>query len=270
MSVRIATDGKLHGIDGWQGADCVELTGGLSNRSWKVVHGGRTAVLKIDTAPRSAPFNSRLAEQRIQSAAAAADLAPRVLYADEQVYLTEYLDGVVWQRADLDEPDNMERLAEALRRVHALPLTGRSFDAREALQYYLRQIEAPDQDVVRRCEAVVAAWHPPATLRCCHNDLVAENLISVPALRFLDWEYACDNDPLFDLATVIEHHQLKEEQTMYLLDTYFEGDGERWRERLAAQRQLYRVLLWLWLASGADTDRETLTAVGERITTSCS
>ena len=83
-------------------------------------------------------------------------------------------------------------------------------------------------------------------LCCCHNDLVAENIISAPEIRFLDWEYACDNDPLFDLAIVVAHHDLSERQAGVLLDAYFDGDGARWREQLDVQMRLYGALNWLW------------------------
>jgi thiamine kinase-like enzyme len=84
---------------------------------------------------------------------------------------------------------------------------------------------------------------------CCHNDLVAANIIATPELRFLDWEYACDNDPLFDFATVVAHHNLSSARMDYLLNAYFNGDGQRWREHLARQTKLYEALLWLWEAA---------------------
>ena len=46
---------------------------------------------------------------------------------------------------------------------------------------------------------MVDAVPPPRAPCCCHNDLVVGNIIAAPEIRFLDWEYACDNDPFFDL-----------------------------------------------------------------------
>ena len=96
----------------------------------------------------------------------------------------------------------------------------------------------------------VEAGPPPRELCCCHNDLVVANIINTPETRFLDWEYACDNDPLFDLATVTAHHELTPRQCDTLLDAYFDGDGRRWRSHLARQAGVYEALLYLWNAAG--------------------
>ena len=88
-------------------------------------------------------------------------------------------------------------------------------------------------------------------LCCCHNDLVAENIISTPDILLLDWEYACDNDPLFDIAVVVAHHGLSAGQADVLLDAYFDGDGDSWRHQLAIQQRLYNALNCLWAAAAA-------------------
>ena len=137
-------------------------------------------------------------------------------------------------------------LAEALRRLHALPLTGRTFDAIGAARDYVRRIEGGDEDRIRDFLQKIENGPRPPNLCCCHNDLVVGNIINTPETRFLDWEYACDNDPLFDLATIVAHHEMSDGQANYLLDAYFGGNGVRWRMQLDQQIGLYRALLWLW------------------------
>lgn len=238
-------------IPGWENADCDELESGLTNRCWLVSIGNRKAVLKVDAAPRGAPFNGRLFEQDIQSRAAKAGLASRVLFADETSYLTEYIEGNVWTAADLKKEENLIALALVLRRLHALPLSGRRFDIVGAAHRYRDSIDSGKSAVARQYVDVIEKYHAPPVLCCCHNDLVAANIIVTPDLRLLDWEYACDNDPLFDLATVVAHHDLSASLATCLLDAYFEGDGERWREKFEQQVILYSALHWLWSASGA-------------------
>jgi len=242
-------------IPGWEHADCDELEGGLTNRTWLLIAGDRKAVLKVDTAPRVAPFNGRLLEQRIQSRAAEADLASRVLFANETSYLTEYIGGDVWAAADLQKEENLIVLAGVLRRLHALPLSARRFDIVGAAHRYRDRIDSGDSEMARKYVDVIETYRAPLALCCCHNDLVAENIIAIaktdlPDLRLLDWEYACDNDPLFDLATVVAHHNLSASLATCLLDAYFKGDGERWREKFEQQLMLYDALLWLWNAAG--------------------
>ena len=239
----------LHQIPGWERASWMIIHGGQTNRTWFVEVDGRRAVLKVDSEPRGAPFNERKEEARIQGLAAERNVANQVLFANETVYLTEFVDGDVWTMQHVTDESKLIELAQALKRVHSMPLTGRHFDAPGAARQYLENIGDADPQVANRCFETVQSTHLPENLTFCHNDLVAENILDAGGLRLLDWEYACDNDPLFDLATVISHHGLSEEQANALLDAYFDGDGTRWQAQLVAQVHLYEALYWLWRAS---------------------
>lgn len=263
-------DEVLAKIPGWEGAAWTELEGGLTNKAYHVSKSDEHGVLKFDDTVRREPLNTRHAEAQVQSVAAQAGLAPRVLFVDENTYLTQYIDGSVWEPRSLDEEGNLELAAAAMKRLHALPLTGRSFDAMTASQRYVEKIEKPQSDMIKLCNRVIERMRPPQNLCCCHNDLVAENMITAPGLLFIDWEYACDNDPIFDLATVAEHHQLSQEQVNRLLRAYFDADGQRWCAQLAEQRQLYLALLWLWMASLSERCPGELQKIAVRLTTSCS
>ena len=236
----------LRGIPGWEDARVETLPGGHTNHTWLLRAGKGKAVLKVDARPRSAPYNTRASEARVQSLAADCGLASRVLFVSDTVYLSEYLEGDVWTLDAFLDNANIEKLAESLRKLHSLPLTGRIFDALSAARDYASRIVEPDEARVRACLQTIAAEPPGPGLCVCHNDLVVDNIVSVPETRFLDWEYACDNDPRFDLATLTTHHGLSEERAGVLLDAYFDGEGERHREHLARQASVYSALLYLW------------------------
>jgi len=263
-------DEVLAGISGWEGAHWVELHGGLTNRTFRVTHGSRAGVLKIDDEFRAEPFNSRNAEATVQSNVAKAGLAPNVIDAGDQFYFSEYVDGVVWSRSCLAKDGNLEAIAAALKKLHSLPLSGRSFDARVAAKRYVERIRSLDSAIIQKCTEIISSMRLPQNLCCCHNDLVAENIITTPELMFLDWEYACDNDPFFDLATIVEHHELDNSQVNRILNAYFGGDGERWRASLEKQRKLYLALLCLWMGSRPDSDAAELELVVARLSTSYS
>jgi thiamine kinase-like enzyme len=149
-------------------------------------------------------------------------------------------------------------------------LTGRAFDATVAAKRYVDQIDGLDSSVIEQCNEIISSMRLPQNLCCCHNDLVFNNIITTPDLKFLDWEYACDNDPFFDLATVVEHHELRESQVMNFLNAYFAGDGLRWRKNLEKHRKLYLALLCLWMASRSESDPTELEVIVKRLLTSCS
>lgn len=236
-------------VPGWQNATVRVLPGGLTNRNYLVETECQRGVLKIDATPRSSPLNSRADEAAVQKQVAQAGLANEVIYFDETTYLVEYVDGEVWTSQHFHADANLAQLAAALRKLHASPLTGRVFDAKAAADQYRAVLEAADAEIAEQHVALIESMRRPMNLCCCHNDLVAANIIATPQLRFLDWEYARDNDPFFDLATVVEHHGLSNGQAEFLLDAYFDGDGMRWRKQLSDQRRLYKSLLWLWSAA---------------------
>ena len=251
MSIEASPDEFLATIPGWRGATFRRLPGGLTNETLLVEKNGRRAVLKIDPSPRKPPYNTRRAEAEIQDRAASIGRANKVLHVSDMVLLSEWADGEVWTRAAFDDDDQLARLARALRDVHGLPLTGRRFDAAAAARQYFSAAARIDAELAKRQLEFVESTPLPTNLCCCHNDLVAENILGMPAIRFLDWEYACDNDPLFDLAIVVAHHELSYRQAEVLLDTYFGDSGDRSRDALTVQVRLYGALLGLWVAANA-------------------
>lgn len=236
----------LAGIPGWERASWQPLSGGLTNEAWLVEADGRRGVLKIDEGTRGAPFGDRLAEARIQRRAAAEGLAAPVLFASERVCLTEYAEGTVWNQGTLSRNDELRRLARTLRRVHKLPRCGRAYDALGAARHYHAAIRGADARAAAGHLDTIASIAAPEPSCCCHNDVVAENIVDAGGLKLLDWEYAADNDPLFDLAIVVAHHELSSSQALLLLDAYFDGDGAGRIDRLRELAALYRSLCWLW------------------------
>lgn len=242
----------MDAIPGWTGAALSPLNGGRTNTTWLVKKDGRRAVLKADTAPRGFPFAGREAEARVQRRAARKSLATAVLHASPTVLLTEFVDGTPWTAADLGDADNLRSLGRLLRRVHALPRTGRRFDAARAAHLYARRIaETTDVDRALVDEHVEAIGSLPVSddLCCCHNDVVAENILATPELRLIDWEYAADNDPLFDVAIVVVHHDLDEGRAACLLEAYAGTTSQDLWSGLRREIRRYRSLAWLWQAA---------------------
>ena len=227
------------------------LGGGRSNRSWLVETEDRKLVLRLD-GPQARVFGlDRHTELAILGRASGQALAPQVVYADAAagILVYEYLPGRCWTRADLESDASLEALAALLRRVHALPPSGVRFDAAGAAARYLERIRGDESlfAIGQRCREIVASAPAPTGTACCHNDVVAANVIATPALRLLDWEYACDNEPLFDLASLIGYHDLAPRQKGTLLRAYA-GDLAL-REQLEEQLRLFDALQWLWLAA---------------------
>ncbi len=255
MSELLAARDAVARIPGWDLSQVrIEaLHGGLTNRIFRVTRGRDAFVLRLDAAHTQSFNLDRRIETAIVRTAAAAGLAPTIVYADTAsgILLSEYVHGKVWSLHDLDDTVNLDSLSDMLRRVHALPLSGVRLDAQAvARRYAIGLQDSPDLHAVAlRCEEIIADVPATTNFCCCHNDVIAENIIATPQLKLLDWEYACDNDPLFDLASLVGFHELGPAKAGALLDAYAGEAGVELRERLAQQVRVYNAIHWLWLAN---------------------
>lgn len=230
-----------------------ELSGGLTNRSYLLESGGEDYVLRLDALHTGAFGLDRRREVGILQQAAAAGLAPELVFAepDSGILLSRYIPGEAWHATDLDDDRKLEALASILRRVHALPPSVSDFDPVAVARRYAEKLK-PRHDLhefALQCEHIVAACPAGEDFRCCHNDVVAGNIVGGRELKLLDWEYACDNDPMFDLASLIGFHQLRNDRQAILLSAYAGSTDSVLRERLESQIRLYDAIQWLWLAN---------------------
>ena len=234
------------------------LSGGLTNRTFKLARGGETLALRLD-ADCTPVFNlNRPLELSIHTRASSSGLAPAIVAADPGAgaLITRFVDGKRWTAADLAGSANIERLSGLLRRIHGLAPAGQPFAAATIAAGYLSRLESGDDlysDAVR-CVRLLEREDTCESNCCCHNDVVAENIIGVDRPVLIDWEYACDNDPLFDVASLIAYHDLEERVSEALLGAYTGGARGEHRERLATQLRIYDALYFVWLAARQSVD----------------
>lgn len=242
-------------VPGWDAdsTEISELKGGLTNHSFYVRSGDQECVLRINAQHTSAVMADRSCELAILDSACKAGIAPAIVYSDIEagILLTEYLPGPVWQATDLEKPGYIESLAEILRQVHALPPSGFRIDLNLSAARYEEALQERHglHDFASRCVGIIRSISGGNTFVCCHNDVVAGNLIGSTSVKMIDWEYAGDNNPLFDLASVIGYHDLGKQSARHLLSAYAGSAAPDLQEQLADQLRLYDAIQWLWLAT---------------------
>ena len=236
----------------------VRLADGPTNTTWRVRHAGRNWVLRLDKPAAAELGLDRAGERDVCAVVAAAGLGPGYRHFDSAagVCLRPFLDGAVLAPDDLRDRGTLAELADTLRRLHALPPVGRSFDPLSAALRYARAIGTADAaDLARHAADLLNSASAPTSASVsgpaptlCHNDLVAANIVCTPrGLQLIDWEYAGLGDPYFDLAVVIRHHGLGEELATHLLTAYLQREpGEAEIAHLRSQCDFYGVLLDLW------------------------
>ena len=248
-----AVEQALEAVPGFTEARVdAQLSDGPTNASYLLENAGEQYVLRVDKPDAVKLGLNRSNEKLVCTAVADAGLAPEPLYFDPVVgiYLRRYLPGRSWVDSDLDNPDNLQRLARLLRELHSLAPVGAAFDPLTAARRYAAQLGSEEsRSILHRSEKlmqqITADSMAPAL---CHNDLVCHNVLEGERLMLIDWEYASIGDPFFDLAVVVQHHGLGEKSMHDFLQAYLERSiSDREIKHLQLQCEFYKCLLELWV-----------------------
>lgn len=246
----------LDSIGGFAGARVLsQLSCGPTNNSYEVEQGGERFVLRIDKSEAARLGLDRQAEKEVCESLASAGLASPPVYFEPEsgIYLRGFLPGKTWTRRDLLSAQNLARLAQLLRRLHASPLAGKPFDPLQAAVRYSDCVGTAE--AAQLCDGLIKRHSEieKAAQTLCHNDLVAGNILDDGKLMLIDWEYAGIGDPFFDLAIVTQHHRLDSVRVKQFLDSYLQADASAADlTRLETQRRFYQSLLDLWQLRTAD------------------
>ena len=244
-----------------------DLPGGLTNRNLKVTTPAATVVVRIPGPGSELLEIDRDAEHRNSVAAAQAGVGPPVVHHRPGEGITvEYLPGRTLTDDDLHDPAILGIVAAACRRLHAGPRFVGEFDMFAVQARYRAIVAAHGFRVPERYDGfapsvarIQAALGPRRTVPC-HNDLLAGNLLAVPAgggeeIRIVDYEYSGNNDPCFELGNIWSEATLPAELLDVLIESYF---GEPRpdhvaRARLFALMSQYGWTLWASIMAGSST-----------------
>lgn len=236
------------------------LPGGHSNSSWLVETEAEQAVLRIDACRVPPPVVDRRRELEVLRCAAAAGLAPAVLFADPTTgtLVTRFIAAEVLSAEEIRRPDTLRQVAAILKRVHSLPPPPDGYTLAAAGEIYLQAIERPDlHRIARRLVGELESLpvSDPVENRLCHMDPVAGNILRRDGrLMLIDWEFAVSGDPYFDLAAVVSYHRLSADESAALLAAYHgDPDATDW-QRLTHLTRAYDALHWLWLVAAEHGD----------------
>ena len=197
------------------------LTGGTVNRSFSVETDAGRYFLRLHEAAGLALGADHEREAQLQEAAAAAGLAPRLVYADPQhrFAISEFLAGRVWspggfRRARRSSTSSARRCAACTRSCRRSPRHSICRPCCRALRTGSAHAAPDEQPCHRQVDGAGApqsargAAAKPAAPTLFHSDPHHSNLIELDDGRLLliDWEYAAVGDPLFDLACVLAYY----------------------------------------------------------------
>ena len=230
----LSLEAAIARVPQWAGARDLKVTplsGGITNSNYRIDVDGASFVLRLPGADTELLGIDREHEHAANLAAGKLGLGPEVVYfiRPEGYLVTRFLPGRPIPPEELRRPENLRRVAEAVRRIHALPPLPGRFDVVQVIRDYVATasrfgVALPDNYpwLAARLDETEAALHARPLQACpCHNDLLNLNFLLDEQLWILDWEYAGMGDPFFDLANFSDHHDLTEAQDRWLLECYF-------------------------------------------------
>jgi thiamine kinase-like enzyme len=232
-----------------------ELDGGLTNRNFKVITDDGVYVVRLCNrgSPRGLVIN-RDHEYRNTAIAAATGVGAPVLafLPEELVMVLGYIDGITFTDASFELQGNVERVAAACRRLHQGPRFVNDFNMFEIQQGYLDKVTSGGYRLpadylefgadVDRIRGALAATEEPTV--ACNNDLLAGNLIDDgDRIRLIDYEYAGNNDPCFELGNIWSECHLSLDQLELLVSCYY---GRYRSSRMARARLLGLMSQYGW------------------------
>lgn len=226
----------LEAFPGESIAALTPLTGGQSGALvYRVDHGERRSVLRLVVNPNA--FNSPARQFAAMEAAARAGIAPAVRYSNSVtgIAISAFVttSGRTWREDFHQAPALVGRLGERVRKLHDGPDLAPFLDAFECIDGGRATLESGGVTLppllvtfLTRLEGVRAVLSPHLRSVPSHNDLNPGNvLIEGSRLWIIDWEAASQNDPMFDLATMIHWFGFEGDERAALLAGYFGGDA---------------------------------------------
>ena len=221
-------------IEDWRGKNISiqPLSGGLTNTNYKVEVDGTPFFVRVPGESTDLLAIDRNNEYQNSKAAAAANVAPKVLFhlPEYSVMVLEFLMGKTMSKESLNADGMPTRMAKVIKKLHGGPRFLLDFNMFRLTEYYLqicaeRDIPIPDgyrerMPTVARIEQAMNV-KPLATVPC-NNDLLAENYIDDGKhLWLIDYEYSGNNDPTFELGNTCQEMQFNEEQIREVCAAYF-------------------------------------------------
>lgn len=170
--------------------------------------------------------NQPIHEQSAQRLAAAAGIAPDLIFTDPQGMITEWVEGMHWDRHAQGKIGNITKLAELVARLHQLEPPANQLNLDERLRHYFNQLDPCYQtDKLHHWLTLVldliAELHP-IRAGFCHHDINPLNVMvnATRELRLLDWEYGALGDCDFDIAVIFNTFAWSPAQQQLFLEKY--------------------------------------------------
>jgi thiamine kinase-like enzyme len=175
-------------------------------------------------------------------------LGPRLIYAEPNLSVTDFVVGTGMQLEQMKEPAMMRRIIDRMKVVHtggwAVAETISYWWPFDTVRRYMNAMEhgwkpspwAPRltryREITRRLERAIGSFLPTFT----HNDMAFVNMIISPTgeIMLIDWDGGGYGHPMFDLGEMLMWAEADEQTCLMAVDYYFGSlTAREMKQRLA-------------------------------------
>ncbi len=231
------------------------LSGGLSNRCWKISLSDRKYVWRPISKSTEVFGISRANEYQLLKALSSYSFSPDPILLNECGLLVTWLDG-----ESVDEQISQDELLQTLATVHKVKINDKPVQKLlfpEKVDHLWMQLadRFKDEDLVTLYKLLREPLYVPESIETlCHLDFGPYNLVRTgDGLGVIDWEYSAIGDPRMDLAMTIEVSGLNTEVAVAMY-CHYRGfnmsDMKDWRHNVELWLPKIQFLGVLWYLIG--------------------
>lgn len=225
----------------------VKLEKGLTNDNYKVTINNKHYVVRVPLSNSEHIVNYK-AEKKALDLVSSLHIDAQTVYYNEKtgIKITLFIDHLLGFN-EYDGPDKFERVGKLMRKLHNAKTTiGIEFDPLKTYTTYASYVDAPliKQETTLPYVQFIKKNRIVSTL--CHNDWVPDNIGFHPESDvLLDYEYAGDNDPLFDVTSFLSENNITNPiQRKQFLESYYEGPITEALEYTLLEWEAFHHILW--------------------------
>ncbi len=225
------------------------LEKGLTNKNYLITVDQQKYVLRVPKSDAHQIVNFKHEAKALQLAKQA-DLDVITMFYNQTtgIKITRYIDDLATFEEYHGE-DKIQRTALLMKRLHGINETiGYDFDPIARYQQYRSYVKNPLIDDARAEKTLLSLKTIKFIPTLCHNDWVSGNICFSSTQDYLiDYEYAGDNDPFFDVMSFITENEISAQERQVFYNAYFDHPlSKDERMRLNAYEAFHNLLWCTW------------------------
>lgn len=225
----------------------IKLDKGLTNDNYKITINNKHYVLRVPLKNSDHIVNYH-AEKKAVELIDPLNIDAKTMFFDEStgIKVTSFIDDLLGFN-EYNGLDKFERVGRLMRKLHSLHSTiGVEFNPLTTYKTYASFVQSPLIDSKHTQQYLDFIQNNRVVSTLCHNDWVPDNIgFNANGDVLLDYEYAGDNDPLFDVTSFLSENNITDPLSrQQFLVAYFDREISQTEQHTLLMWEAFHHILW--------------------------